>query len=54
MERITHCINLQKDMLTKDPNFGIFSDTSGKITDICQIEWPRFYAIFYNDDFSNI
>ena len=54
MARITRCKNLQKDMLTKDPNFGIFSDTSGRITDTYQIEWPRVYAIFDNDDFSDI
>ena len=42
-------------MLTKDPNFGIFLDTSGRIdTDTYKIEWPRVYAIFDNDDFSDI
>ena len=25
MDLITRCKNIQKDMLTKDPNFGIFS-----------------------------
>ena len=54
MARITRCKNLQKDMLTKDPKFGIFSDTSGRITDTYKIEWPRVYAIFDNDDFSDI
>ena len=37
-------------MFTKDPNFGIFLDTSGRITDTYQIEWPRVYAIFDNDE----
>ena len=41
-------------MLAKDPNFGIFSDTSGRIIDTYQIEWPRVYAIFDNDKFSDI
>ena len=41
-------------MLTKDPKFGIFSDTNGRITDTYQIECPRLYAIFDNDDFSDI
>ena len=54
MARITRCKNLQKDMITKDPNFGIFLDTNGKITNTYQIEWPRVYAIFDNDYFSNI
>ena len=54
MARITRCKSLQKDMLTKDTNFGIFLDTSGRITDTYQIEWPRVYAILDNDDFSDI
>ena len=54
MVRITCCKGLQKDMLTKDPKFGIFSDTSGRIIDSYHIEWPRLYAIFDNDDFSDI
>ena len=41
-------------MFSKDPNFGIFSDTSGRLTDTYQIEWPRVYIIFDNDDFSDI
>ena len=41
-------------MLTKDLNFGIFLDTSGRITDTYQIKWPRVYAIFDNDEFSDI
>ena len=41
-------------MFTKDPNFGIFSDTSGRITETYQIEWSRVYAIFYNDKFFDI
>ena len=54
MERSTRCKNLQKDMFTKDPNFGIFSDTSGRITETYQIEWSRVYEIFDNDKFSDI
>ena len=41
-------------MLPKDPNFGIFSDTSGRITETYQIEWSRVYEIFDNDKFSDI
>ena len=54
MARITRCKSLQKDMLTKDPNFGIFSDTNGRITNTYQIEWPRVYAIFDNENLSDI
>ena len=54
MTRITRCKSLQKDMLTKAPNFGIFLDTSGRVTETYQIEWPRVYSIFDNDDFSDI
>ena len=41
-------------MLTKDPNFDIFLDTSGRITNIYQIEWPKVYSIFDNDDLFDI
>ena len=54
MARITHCKNLQKYILTKDPNFGIFSDTNGKIYETCQIDWSRVYSIFYKNDLFDI
>ena len=54
MARSTREKNLEKDMFTKDPNFGIFSDTSGRITKTYQIEWSRVYEIFDNDKFSDI
>ena len=41
-------------MLTKSPNFGIFSDTSGRITKTYQINQPRVYSIFYSDDLLDI
>ena len=41
-------------MLTKDPKFCIFSDTSGKVTETYQIDWSRVYSIFDNDDLSDI
>ena len=54
MTRITCYKGIQKDILTKDPKFGVFLDTSGRITDTYQIEWPRVYAIFDNDNLSDI
>ena len=54
MARTTRCKNIQKDMLTKDPNFGIFSDTNGRIIEIYQIDWTRIYSNFYNDDLFDI
>ena len=54
MARTTRCKNIKKGMLTKDPNFNIFLDTSGRITETYQIDWPKIYSIFYNDDLSNI
>ena len=51
--RITRCKNLQKDMLTKDPNFSVFSDTSGWVNDTYQLDWSKIYSIFYNDDLSD-
>ena len=41
-------------MLTKDPNFGIFSDTSGRVTKTYQIDWSRIYSIFDNENLSDI
>ena len=41
-------------MLTKDPNFGVFSDTSGRVTETYQIDWSRIYSIFHNDNLSDI
>ena len=41
-------------MLIKDPNFGIFSDTSGRVIETYKIDWPRIYSIFDNDDFLDI
>ena len=54
MARSTRCKNLEKDMLTKDPIFGIFSDNSGRITETYQIEWSRVYENFDNDKFFDI
>ena len=54
MARITRCKNIQKDMLTKDPKIDIFSNTNGRTTKTYQIEWPRIYSIFDNDDLSDI
>ena len=52
--RITKCKNLQKDMLTKDPNFGVFSNTSVRVSETYQLDWSKIYSIFDNDDLSYI
>ena len=54
MSQITRCKNLQKDMPTKDPNFGIFFDTSGRVSEIYQVDWSKIYSIFDKDDLSDI
>ena len=41
-------------MLTKDPNFGIFSDTSDRLGETYQVYLCRIYSIFDNDDLSDI
>ena len=53
MPRITQYKNLQKDMLTKDPNFGVFFDTSGRVSDTYQLDWSQIYSIFDNNDLSD-
>ena len=54
MARTTRCKSTHKDMLTKDPNFEFFSDTSGRVTETYQIDWSRIYSIFDNDEFLGI
>ena len=41
-------------MLTKDSNIDIFLDTSGRIIETYQIDWPMVYSIFDNDELSDI
>ena len=40
-------------MLTKDPNFSVFSDTSGQVIETYQLDWSQVYSIFYNNDVSD-
>ena len=40
-------------MLTKDPNFIVFSDTSGWVNETYQLDWSRVYSIFDNNDLSD-
>ena len=51
--RITRSKNLQKDMFTKDPNFGVFSNISGKVYETYQLDWSRVYSIFDNNELSD-
>ena len=41
-------------MMTKDPNFGIFFDTSGRVSETYQVYWSRIYSIFDNYNLSDI
>ena len=52
--RFTRCKDIQKDMFTKDPNFGVFSDTSSWVTKTYQLDWSRVYSIFDNNDLSDV
>ena len=40
-------------MFTKDPNFGVFSDTSGRVTETYHSDRSRVYSIFDNNDLSD-
>ena len=51
--RITRSKNLQKDMFTRDPNFGVFSDTRSHVTETYHLDWSKVYSIFYNNDLSD-
>ena len=50
--QITRIKNLQKDMLTNDPNFGVFSDTSGRVFENYHSGWSQVYSIFDNNELS--
>ena len=51
--KITRSKKLQKDMFTKDLNFGVFSDTSSRVTETYHLDWSRVYSIFNNNDLSD-
>ena len=40
-------------MFTKDPNFGVFFDTSSRVTETYHLDWSQVYSIFYNNDLSD-
>ena len=40
-------------MLTKDPNFSVFSDTSGRVSETYQLDWSQIYSIFENNYLSD-
>ena len=46
-------MTMQEEM-SKDPNVGVFIDTSGRISENQYLDWSRISSIFYNDDFSAI
>ena len=43
-----------QEQRSKDPNAGIFIDTSGRVFENVYLNWPRIYLVFDNDDFSAI
>ena len=51
--RITKSKNLQKDMFTRDSNFGVFSDTSSRVSETYHLDWAMVYSIFDNNDLSD-
>ena len=51
--RITRSKKLQKVMLTRDPNFGVFADTSSHVSETYHLGWARVYSIFDNNDLSD-
>ena len=38
----------------KDHNAGVFTDTSGYVSDSSYVDWSRIYVIFYSDDFLSV
>ena len=54
MSRITRSKTNVKEKNNKDPNFGIFLDSNGCVSETYHLDWSRIYSIFNNDDFSGI
>ena len=52
--RFTRSKNIQKDMFTKDSNFGVFFYTSSRVTETYHLDQSRVYSIFDNNDLSDI
>ena len=50
---ITCSKNLQKDMFPRDPNFGVFSDTYGQVSETYPLDWSQVYSIFNNNNLSD-
>ena len=40
-----------QEQKNKDPNAGVFTNTSGYVSETSYIEWSRIFDIFDNDDF---
>ena len=38
----------------KDPNAGVFTDTSGYVFDFSYMDWCKIYSIFDSDFFSSV
>ena len=39
---------------SKDPNAGVFTDTTRRIFENQYLDWSRIYSVFNNDNFSSI
>ena len=52
--RNTRSKSALQEQKNKDPNAGIFTDTSGYVSKSLIIEWSRIYTIFNNDDLSSV
>ena len=38
----------------KDPNAGVFTNTSGYVSESSYVDWSRIYSIFYSDYFFSV
>ena len=54
MSRNTRSKIALNEQKSKDPNVGIFSDTSGRVSETLHMDWSKIYLIFDNDEFSAI
>ena len=54
MSRNTRSKIALQEQKNKDPNAGVFIDTSGHVSKTLHMDWSRIYSIFDNDEFSPI
>ena len=54
MSRTTRSKTALNEDKNKDPNAGIFTDTSRQVSETYYLDWSWIYVIFDNDNFTTL